>query len=136
MIRQNLGACRPIEKATRVAELEAGRRRKREANRKCKGRKPLAEANPNEVAKRLAQVAQGRRCHVIWSTSIEDSVNVVHALCLLSDGRLASGSADGIVRLWDAATATGTARPRVVSSPCACASRATRAVPRMTAPKS
>jgi WD40 repeat protein len=34
----------------------------------------------------------------------------VNALCLLTDGRLASGSRDGTIRLWDVAAAAETAR--------------------------
>ena len=38
------------------------------------------------------------------------STGSVNALCLLADGRLASGSGDGTIRLWDAATGAETAR--------------------------
>jgi WD40 repeat protein len=34
----------------------------------------------------------------------------VHALCLLPDGRLASGSGDNTIRRWDVATSAETAR--------------------------
>jgi DNA invertase Pin-like site-specific DNA recombinase len=52
-----LGAVAQFEKATLVAKLAAARKRKRLANGKCKGRKSLAETNPEAVplAKRLAR---------------------------------------------------------------------------------
>ncbi|HTR11898.1 MAG TPA: hypothetical protein VMI72_01265, partial [Roseiarcus sp.] len=41
---------------------------------------------------------------------LEGHSNGVTALCLLPDGRLASGSYDNTIRLWDAATGVETAR--------------------------
>ena len=41
---------------------------------------------------------------------LEGHAGAVKALCRLDDGRLASGSADGTIRRWDAATAAETAR--------------------------
>jgi WD40 repeat protein len=41
---------------------------------------------------------------------LEGHTNDVEALCLLPDGRLASGSWDGTIRLWNVATGTETAR--------------------------
>jgi WD40 repeat protein len=41
---------------------------------------------------------------------LEGHANPVAALCLLPDGRLASGSFDRTIRLWDVATGTETAR--------------------------
>ena len=41
---------------------------------------------------------------------IEGQTSWVAALCLLSDGRLASGADDNTIRLWDVATGTETAR--------------------------
>ena len=41
---------------------------------------------------------------------LEGHTGSVHALCLLPDGRLASGSADSTIRLWDVASGAETAR--------------------------
>ncbi len=58
LVRQVLGAVAQFDKATTVAKLAAARKRKREANGKCEGRKPLAEAHPKAVAmaRELARV--------------------------------------------------------------------------------
>ncbi len=50
LVRQVLGAVAQFEKTTTVAKLAAARKRKREANGKCEGRKPLAETHPEAVA--------------------------------------------------------------------------------------
>jgi DNA invertase Pin-like site-specific DNA recombinase len=58
LVRQVLGAVAQFDKATTVAKLQAARKRKREANGKCEGRKPMAEAHPGAVAmaRKLAAV--------------------------------------------------------------------------------
>jgi DNA invertase Pin-like site-specific DNA recombinase len=50
LVRQVLGAIAQFEKASLVAKLAAARKRKRQANGKCEGRKSLAELNPAAVA--------------------------------------------------------------------------------------
>ena len=57
LVRQILGGVAEFEKTTTVAKLAAARKRKREANGKCEGRKSLVELRPDVVAlaKRLAR---------------------------------------------------------------------------------
>lgn len=50
LVRQVLGAIAQFEKASTVAKLAAARKRKREAQGKCEGRKSLAETKPEAVA--------------------------------------------------------------------------------------
>ena len=50
LVRQVLGAIAQFEKASSVAKLAAARKRKREANGKCEGRKSLTERRPDVVA--------------------------------------------------------------------------------------
>ena len=51
LIRDILGAVAQFEKASTVAKLAAARKRKREANGKCEGRKSIAEREPKAVAR-------------------------------------------------------------------------------------
>jgi DNA invertase Pin-like site-specific DNA recombinase len=50
LIRQVLGGVAQFEKTTLVAKLAAARKRKRDANGKCEGRKSLVEISPEAVA--------------------------------------------------------------------------------------
>jgi len=50
LIRQVLGAIAQFEKATLVAKLASGRRRKKTLTGRCEGRKPLAATHPAAVA--------------------------------------------------------------------------------------
>jgi DNA invertase Pin-like site-specific DNA recombinase len=59
LVRQVLGAIAQFEKASAVAKLAAARKRKRERDGKCEGRKPLSETMPEVVA--LARKLRRRR---------------------------------------------------------------------------
>jgi hypothetical protein len=59
LVRQVLGAIAQFEKASGVAKLAAARKRKREREGRCEGRKPLAETRPEVVA--LARKLRRRR---------------------------------------------------------------------------
>jgi DNA invertase Pin-like site-specific DNA recombinase len=59
LVRQVLGAISQFEKASAVAKLAAARRRKREREGRCEGRKPLRETRPEVVA--LARKLRRRR---------------------------------------------------------------------------
>jgi DNA invertase Pin-like site-specific DNA recombinase len=63
LVRQVLGAIAQFEKATTVAKLAASRKRKRDANGKCEGRKSHAERNPEAVqlARELRHAGAGRK---------------------------------------------------------------------------
>jgi DNA invertase Pin-like site-specific DNA recombinase len=50
LVRQVLGAIAQFEKASAVAKLAAARKRKRECEGRCEGRKPLAQTRPEVVA--------------------------------------------------------------------------------------
>jgi DNA invertase Pin-like site-specific DNA recombinase len=50
LVRQVLGAIAQFEKASAVAKLAAARKRKREREGRCEGRKPLSEIRPEVVA--------------------------------------------------------------------------------------
>ena len=50
LVRQVLGAIAQFEKASSVAKLAAARKRKREREGRCEGRKPLTETRPEVVA--------------------------------------------------------------------------------------
>lgn len=50
LVRQVLGAIAQFEKASTVAKLAAARKRKRECNGRCEGRKPLSATKPEVVA--------------------------------------------------------------------------------------
>ena len=50
LVRQVLGAIAQFEKASAVAKLAAARKRKREHEGRCEGRKPLSETKPEMVA--------------------------------------------------------------------------------------
>src|SRR6476646_8908427 len=50
LVRQVLGAIAQFEKASAVAKLAAARKRKREREGRCEGRKPLSETRPEVVA--------------------------------------------------------------------------------------
>jgi DNA invertase Pin-like site-specific DNA recombinase len=50
LVRQMLGAIAQFEKASSVAKLAAARKRKREREGRCEGRKPLSETRPDVVA--------------------------------------------------------------------------------------
>ena len=58
-VRQVLGAIAQFEKASSVAKLAAARKRKREREGRCEGRKPLSETRPEVVA--LARKLRRRR---------------------------------------------------------------------------
>ncbi|WP_373502688.1 recombinase family protein [Aestuariivirga sp.] len=60
LVRQVLGAIAQFDKATTVAKLAAARKRKREANGKCEGRKSIAEREPKAVA-RARELASVRK---------------------------------------------------------------------------
>ena len=67
LVRQVLGAIAQFEKASSVAKLAAARKRKRESEGRCEGRKPLSETRPEVVAlarKLRPSQAQG------WATII------------------------------------------------------------------
>jgi DNA invertase Pin-like site-specific DNA recombinase len=59
LVRQVLGAIAQFDKATTVAKLAAARKRKREQEGRCEGRRPLADTNPDAVA--LARRLRRRR---------------------------------------------------------------------------
>ena len=59
LVRQVLGAIAQFEKASIVAKLAAARKRKREREGRCEGRKPLSETRPEVVA--LARRLRRRR---------------------------------------------------------------------------
>ena len=59
LVRQVLGAISQFEKASAVAKLAAARKRKREREGRCEGRKPLSETKPKVVA--LARQLRRRR---------------------------------------------------------------------------
>src|SRR5262249_53389170 len=59
LVRQVLGAIAQFEKASAVAKLAAARKRKRERNGRCEGRKPLSVTRPDVVA--LARKLRRRR---------------------------------------------------------------------------
>jgi DNA invertase Pin-like site-specific DNA recombinase len=59
LVRQVLGAIAQFEKASSVAKLAAARKRKREREGRCEGRKPLSETRPEVVA--LARKLRRRR---------------------------------------------------------------------------
>jgi DNA invertase Pin-like site-specific DNA recombinase len=50
LVRQVLGAIAQFEKASAVAKLASARKRKREREGRCEGRKPLSETRPEVVA--------------------------------------------------------------------------------------
>ena len=50
LVRQVLGAIAQFEKASAVAKLASARKRKRESEGRCEGRKPLSETRPKVVA--------------------------------------------------------------------------------------
>ena len=50
LVRQVLGAISQFEKASAVAKLAAARKRKREREGRCEGRKPLSTTRPEVVA--------------------------------------------------------------------------------------
>jgi DNA invertase Pin-like site-specific DNA recombinase len=57
LVRQVLGAIAQFEKASIVAKLAAARKRKREREGRCEGRKPFHETRPEVVA--LARELRG-----------------------------------------------------------------------------
>ena len=59
LVRQVLGAIAQFEKASAVAKLAAARKRKRERDGRCEGRKPLSVTRPNVVD--LARKLRRRR---------------------------------------------------------------------------
>jgi DNA invertase Pin-like site-specific DNA recombinase len=59
LVRQVLGAIAQFEKASNVAKLAAARKRKREREGRCEGRKPLSETRPDVVT--LARKLRRRR---------------------------------------------------------------------------
>jgi DNA invertase Pin-like site-specific DNA recombinase len=59
LVRQVLGAIAQFEKASAVAKLAAARKRKREREGRCEGRRPLSETRPDVVA--LARKLRRRR---------------------------------------------------------------------------
>lgn len=59
LVRQVLGAIAQFEKASSVAKLAAARKRKREREGRCEGRRPLTETRPEVVA--LARKLRRRR---------------------------------------------------------------------------
>jgi DNA invertase Pin-like site-specific DNA recombinase len=59
LVRQVLGAIAQFEKASAVAKLAAARKRKRESEGRCEGRKPLSTTKPEVVA--LARKLRRRR---------------------------------------------------------------------------
>jgi DNA invertase Pin-like site-specific DNA recombinase len=59
LVRQVLGAIAQFEKASAVAKLAAARKRKREREGRCEGRKPLSQTRPEVVA--LARRLRRRR---------------------------------------------------------------------------
>jgi DNA invertase Pin-like site-specific DNA recombinase len=59
LVRQVLGAIAQFEKASAVAKLAAARKRKREREGRCEGRKPLSETRPEVVT--LARKLRRRR---------------------------------------------------------------------------
>ena len=59
LVRQVLGAIAQFEKASAVAKLAAARKRKREREGRCEGRKPLSQTRPEVVA--LARKLRRRR---------------------------------------------------------------------------
>ena len=61
LVRQVLGAIAQFEKASSVAKLAAARKRKREREGRCEGRKPLSETRPEVVASPVGCVGVGLR---------------------------------------------------------------------------
>ena len=59
LVRQVLGAIAQFEKASSVAKLAAARKRKRDLEGRCEGRKPVGETRPEVVA--LARKLRRRR---------------------------------------------------------------------------
>src|SRR5262249_13072914 len=56
LVRQVLGAIAQFEKASAVAKLAAARKRKRERDGRCEGRKPLSETDPMLSPSRVSSV--------------------------------------------------------------------------------
>jgi DNA invertase Pin-like site-specific DNA recombinase len=68
LVRQVLGAIAQFEKASIVAKLAAARKRKRDREGRCEGRKPLSETRPEVVALAVACAGVGPRagsCHCV-----------------------------------------------------------------------
>ena len=68
LVRQVLGAISQFEKASAVAKLAAARKRKRERDGRCEGRKPLSETKPSccPLAQAPSASAQG------WATALRE----------------------------------------------------------------
>src|SRR4029078_6891310 len=67
LVRQVLGAIATFEKASAVAKLAAARKRKREIEGRCEGRKSLSETRPEVIAlacklRRRSPRADSYRC--------------------------------------------------------------------------
>ena len=62
LVRQVLGAIAQFEKASAVAKLAAARKRKRESEGRCEGRKPLGETRPDVVALARKLRRRGSKC--------------------------------------------------------------------------
>jgi DNA invertase Pin-like site-specific DNA recombinase len=75
LVRQVLGAIAEFEKTTLVAKLAAARKRKRMANGKCEGRKPLGETHPEAVAmaRKLAAVRKRKPSLRAISTALTEA---------------------------------------------------------------
>src|SRR5262249_2041879 len=69
LVRQGLGAIAQCEKASSVAKLAAARKRQRERQGWCEGRKPLSETKPDVVA--LARKLR-RRCPKAGQLSLRE----------------------------------------------------------------